>query len=414
MDNNKEVQYDFCSKCGAMVRDGVCSSCGTGNVVEAAAVPVVETVATEPVSPVDKAQFTNQDQNNNPYANTAQNNVVSNPYGAYQNYTAYNNGAIPADVPAKKHNGKVWAIIGVCIGIVVLLLVLLGIAVGRLVAKIDEAASTYSGSIWDDDNYGNDYNYDDDYDYDYDDDYSYDDYYEDDYYYEEEYNDDEPIISPDGKTYGYSPEDDYYYQLNDNIREDLSYSVYFEEAEYTDGDNAYVHCIYPVLEGDIPNIDYLNDVIYSEYTYFVDYYIEHRKSNVQEYGYYYSLSEAYVTYMDEKIISIVFDEDYTGDDHSVLYLECINIDVENGVIINNTEIIDANDDFVTEFRTRDAAQNQSDALDYYTDQELKELLNLDVSLIVFYTPLGLEVGIVHDFGWSTATFKDYENYLKQF
>ena len=389
MNNNIEAQFDFCLKCGALARDGVCTSCGFGKEKSETEVP-----STVPLTEVETpVSYTNPN---------------ANPYVEYQSYNAYTYSAIPADVQVKKKNGKVWAIVGVCIGIVVLLIVLLCVAVWQLVSKIDSASSNYEENFWDDyieDDYDYDYgyDYDDDYDYDYGYDYSYD-----------EYEDDNSLVSPDGKTYGYDPEDDYYYQLKDIIREDLTYSVYFDYEEFTEGEDAYVYCSYPVLEGDIPNIDYLNEVIYDEYLYFVDYYTESIKEFMSEGDYYYALSEGYVTYMDEDKISIVFQEESTSDVYSYISLYCINIDVKNGVVIDNTEILDANDDFSVDFRLREAEQNQSDTLDYYTDQEITEMLNDSENLIVFYTPLGLEVGLNHDFGWSTTTYKDYEKYLKQF
>lgn len=395
MDSNKEVQYDFCPKCGALARDNVCTSCGFGNT----------DVATETAIPVNQMQGANVNPYNNQYNSqysNPYNNVSENPYGEYQNYTSYTNGAIPADVPVKKKNGKVWAIIGVCIGIVVLLVVLLGIAIWQLAAKIDEASSTYGDDLWDD-------YFEDDYDYDY----SYDDY---DYYNEDGYDYDkfyEGILEERDNAGQFDAEDDYYYQLSDYIRDDLTYSVSFYQEEYSDGEDVHVYCTYPVLEGDIPNVDYLNEVIYSEYTYFVDYYNENIKTSDTG-NEFYALAEGYVTYMDEEVISIVFEEQVEATDYSGVALYCINIDVEKGVIIDNTEIIDADDDFSVDFRIREAAQNQSDVLDYYTDQEITEMLNDSYNLIIFYTPLGLEVGINNDFGWCTATYKDFEDYLKRF
>ena len=248
MNNNIEAQFDFCLKCGALARDGVCTSCGFGKEKSETEVP-----STVPLTEVETpVSYTNPN---------------ANPYVEYQSYNAYTYSAIPADVQVKKKNGKVWAIVGVCIGIVVLLIVLLCVAVWQLVSKIDSASSNYEENFWDD-----------------------------------------------------YIEDDYYYQLKDIIREDLTYSVYFDYEEFTEGEDAYVYCSYPVLEGDIPNIDYLNEVIYDEYLYFVDYYTESIKEFMSEGDYYYALSEGYVTYMDEDKISIVFQEESTSDVYSYISL----------------------------------------------------------------------------------------------
>ena len=42
------------------------------------------------------------------------------------------------------------------------------------------------------------------------------------------------------------------------------------------------------------------------------------------------------------------------------------------------------------------------------------MMNDPIDLILFYTPLGMEVGVNHDNGWCTVTYKDYEKYLKHF
>lgn len=416
--NNAKVQTDFCPQCGALARDGVCTSCGFVNRQSESVEKVIYTNAS--------GENTNPYANNtNPYAGPYVNNTNqyvndTNAHAEYINYIPYTNGSIPSDVPVKKKNSKTWIIIGICVGIFVLLIILLGIAIGQLVSKINDKSSHFRRS------YTEDYFEDED-------DYDYDDYFGDDYNYSDFYNGileengksntDKPawendgedsVVSPDGRTYGYTPEDDYYYQLNDNLREDLSYSVYFDSKERTEGEQLFICCNYPVLEGDIPNIDYLNDAIYDEYLFLEEFYDENLKEHMAEDDYYYAMAEGYVTYMDEDVISVVFKEETLGKDYVLATLYCINIDVKKGIVIDNTEILDADDEFSIDFRTREAKQNQSDTLDYYTDQELTEMLNDTYDLIIFYTPLGMEVGINHDFGWSTATYKDYKSFLKQF
>ena len=49
--------------------------------------------------------------------------------------------------------------------------------------------------------------------------------------------------------------------------------------------------------------------------------------------------------------------------------------------------------------------------------QLRKLLSSDGG-IFFYTPVGLEIGfnyngVNNQFGWMTATIKDYEDYLKK-
>lgn len=363
MDNN--AQFDFCPKCGALARDVVCTSCGFGN----------ENVSVE--------------HDVNPYTNT-------NPYGmngVYQNNIPYANGAIPADVPPKKKNGKVWVVIGICIGIFVLLVVLLCVAISRLVVNIQDASAKYG------DDFMEEFSWDE-----YDNSDSFDDIYDD-------------IIERAGEDeaeYYDDSESAEYYEFEDNIRYDLDYYVEFESEEFSYGDNAYIYCTYPVLGGDIPNIDALNEAIYYEYLYFEDYFNNNIKDYMSEDEYYSIFSFGYVTYMDEEKISIVFSEEVELYDSNAVALYCINIDIKNGMVMDNTQILNVDDAFICDFRERESKQNQSDVLEYYSDEELSEMFNSEGDLIVFYTPMGLEIGINHDFGWCTATYKDYEQFLKQF
>lgn len=414
--NNAEVQTDFCPQCGALARNGICTSCGFVNKQSESAAEVIYTNVPEENANPYAGMYVN---NANPYVNN------TNTHTEYINYIPYTNGSIPSDIPVKKKKSKAWIIIGICIGIFVLLMILLGIAIGQLVSKINDQSSDFRNRFTED-------YFEDDYNHDYDD-YFGDDYFSDDYNYRDfydgileengksntdqqdgEYDGEDSVVSPDGRTYGYTPEDDYYYQLNDNLREDLSYSVYFDSKDRTEGEQLFIYCNYPVLEGDIPNIDYLNDVIYDEYLFLEEFYDENLKEHMAEDDYYYAMAEGYVTYMDEDVISVVFKEETLGKDYVLATLYCINIDIKKGIVIDNTEILDADDEFSIDFRTREANQNQSDTLDNYTDQELTEMLNDTYDLIIFYTPLGMEVGINHDFGWSTATYKDYKSFLKQF
>ncbi len=398
MDNN--VKYDFCPKCGALVRDGICTSCGFGDETKT-------NINTNTHEESNSCEETNPytEQNENPYVktgNSAEQNMNpyanTNPYGMsgvkgeYQNNIPYFNGAIPQDVPAKKKNGKVGIIVGVCIGIFVLLIVLLGVALNRLVVNIQEASSKYG------DDFMEEFTWDE---------------YEDDAY-DDIYDDIIERADGDDGDYYDDSESGEYYEFEDMIRYDLDYYVEFESEEFSYGDNAYIYCAYPVLSGDIPNIDLLNEAIYYEYLYFEDYFNNNVKDYMSEGEYYNIFSFGYVTYMDEEKISIVFSEEVEVYDSSAVALYCINIDVKNGVVMDNTQMLNIDDAFISDFREREAKQNQSDVLEYYSDVELAEMLMDEGDLVIFYTPMGIEVGINHDFGWCTVTYKDYEQFLKQF
>lgn len=474
MEDKREVQYDFCPKCGAMARNGVCSSCGhvnpqykgaAGNAWEEgnhnktgeedtvwqAGKEMTEQKPTEPemgaeggsreprpyeavFDQYNRKDFETAGQNSE---TTGQNSQIpgessagayyGSPYSEYANQISYTNGAIPPDKPEKDNNGKVVAIILSCIGFVVLLLVLMGLFVYQAANKLNDQKPDKSqeesrfDNKDDDKEDFNDFFGEESEEEESEEEYNYRDFYDNAVERNQtdnngsgwEDNGKSEVIG--GKSYGFSPEDDYYKELKTILRSDLPYSIKFDTASYRDRNgDVDISCYYPIIEGEIANRSYLNDIIYEEYQYFLDFYEDNMQDDMRDEDYFICTLEGYVTYMDEKTLSIVFAEDADTQDYFLLALYCINIDVENGVVLNNTELLEVNDDFSVDFRVREGEQNGSDTLDWYTDQELTQMFSDPVSLIVFYTPLGMEVGLNHDFGWATTTYKDYEKYLKRF
>jgi len=242
---------------------------------------------------------------------------------------------------------------------------------------------------------------------DYDDDYGHDDYGHD-YGSDDYHGDTDPYAETDQK---------YYEGLEDAVRSDLNYSVKWESYEY-DTDYRYVdiYAVYPQIVGEnVPNIEHINEYIFQEIQFWVESFEEY-----EEEGYFYEDDSfeldayGYVTYMDEEKMSIVYSERGTANGSSVAYLYSINVDIQNGVILDNSSIINMDDEFAVEFRNRNKEQNDADGyVDMLSDQEVAEYLNSETMGIVFYTPLGLEVGINVDGGWYTVTYRDYEKYLKK-
>lgn len=343
--------------------------------------------------------FHNNNQNSgNPYNN----NGYNNPYGGQvpPNNNQYSPYAVP---PQKNKNGL---ILGIVIAVIVLFLIAIFALAFRAMELFSEdrnstrsSRSEYNFDYDDDDGWGvkpkqKDEDNDDDYDYD---DWDYDDWYDD---YDDDYD-----------------EDSEYYELHDDIRWDLSYSVKFDTYEDA-GDiheNAYIAILYPVIVGDdVPNLDRLNDVIQDE----IDFLIS-LADDLEEDVWADVDAEAYVTYMDEDRLSIVFHENmYVSDDdgyyEEAYYLWSLNIDMKNGVVLDNENLIDINDDFSVDFRQRSDIQNgEISYLTMMTDQEITGHFKSS-DIIVFYTPMGLEIGFNYDQGWVTVTYEDYEQYLKVF
>lgn len=222
------------------------------------------------------------------------------------------------------------------------------------------------------------------------------------------------------ETYVPSADDDYYVTLANAVRDDLSYSIEWEEYDLTDDETgATAVGRYPQLVGgNIPQMEELNELIETEATYFstlYDYYRSWQGENVV----YNVESTGYVTYMDEEKISIVLEESYVMDGQSSISLYSINIDLISGEVLNNGSMIEYSQQLVDEFRSQNDYQNgQVDAVENMDDEQLQDFLSDENTNIVFYTPVGLEIGFNYttsdSTGWVTATIKNYERYVTKF
>ena len=460
MSDEMQKENGFCPKCGALMRNGVCPCCGYGK----------EEQSTGPDSDVRNYQRYQQnmnnpggyyqngteqnqngyyqngaeqnqnngyyqngyyqngaDQNNGYYQNGADQNNGYYQNGANQNNGYYQNGAgqdtyyqgtytgVNTDsIYAQNQNrGKAGIIVGVICGILGLLLMISMIGIVYFAIKTDTTDSDYSyDSDYDDYDY-DDYNYDDDYDsdYDYDDSYSFTDSidWEDESWKEEPYNYDADSVG-----------DEYYVTYCNCIDETVSYSLKREYLEEVDEENQIcIRVSYYQLEGDLPEIDSMNEAIKEKACMYANLYLEDQdyyEDYFEDYGPgFVATVDSYVTYNDEHTISFVMDSLY--EDAIDLYsgLNCLTLNLDTATEVDNSEVLNIDDDLVAAFRKQSNYQNGTiDEIDEMSDDEIKE--NMENSLILFYTPLGLEVGFEYStdysYGWVTATFSDYEKYLK--
>lgn len=206
-----------------------------------------------------------------------------------------------------------------------------------------------------------------------------------------------------------SEDDEYYVEIVDSVRNDLSYSVDKEYYTYDDAaDNVEIWVDYYFVEGtgfdDKINEALEEGAMYYAKTFGAD-------EGVSDF---YLLVESYVTYMDEDILSVVVWEEYLWGDEAQADLYCMNFDMNTGALLYNTEIIDPSSEMIDEFRYMNDYQNgYIEYVDECSDEELMEHFTDESSLILFYTPVGLEIGFNYDYGWVTATLKDYEQYLNR-
>lgn len=215
------------------------------------------------------------------------------------------------------------------------------------------------------------------------------------------------------------PENTDYYELHNAIREDLSYQVDFESyADMFGTDNVLLYIDYPVVSGKAEeDMDGVNRVIQKEVEELKEYVSSVSEEIDKEIVFSFE-TESYITYMDEDILSIAYVEyGYLGDEFYESYIVSVNIDMKSKMALTNSQILEINDQFTVDFRNRSEEQNGEVSYLYdFTDQEITELLNDDESLIIFYTPLGMEVGFnyYYGYGWVTVTYKDYERFQRHF
>lgn len=343
-------------------------------------------------------------------------------YGANQNaytppYTPpYNSASNTYGTPGKTVDTGV--LVACIVGGVVLLIVIIACIAVKLtstnVSKKD-FDDTYGGRDWYSDEW---------------DDYDFDDY--DDYVYEEDgYSSVYDSIDWDDKGWksdiaNYQPEEtwddthQFYPNLKVCIDDSLSYSFtreYYEELDKQKG--VCIRVSYYQIEGDgVLNKDAINDALYEtamksanevwdnmdEYDYIFE-----------SYGYGYTVYvDSYITYCDESMFSMVSQIRTRSMAFTELYLNCLNVNLDLGMVMDNCEIIEPSSEFNETYSEALAIQDLSKY--EMTDDELKALMQDEDALILYFTPCGLEFGgNFHDgtsVGWFSATVTDYEEFYK--
>lgn len=209
-------------------------------------------------------------------------------------------------------------------------------------------------------------------------------------------------------------EESIYYDFHNEVRSDLSYQIRIEElgCYYGDNGNVSVKVEYPVVSGvDSGGLDGINAALYRE----VDEIKRYAESVADQLGSqesYIFEAECLVTYMDEEKFSIVYRENgYLNEEGYESYVVPVNIDMKSKMALTNTQLLDIDDAFSIDFRERCEKQNGEIAfLESFSDQDITELLTDTGSLIIFYTPMGMEVGFNYYYGWVTVTYRDYQKY----
>lgn len=213
----------------------------------------------------------------------------------------------------------------------------------------------------------------------------------------------------------------YYSGPYNALRDDLSYEISFKNESYYTLDDAVIliSVEYPQISSDnIPHVDRINTNLRSDYEFYYETFQDSFKPLVTSTNdIYYCVVDSYVTYMDEDILSIVFKEtvylSLQNDPFQDLYFYCVNIDLQTGEILDNTAILNVDNALVSSLRDRELLENESRLLGNYTDEEIMDMLNNDGDLVLFYTPMGMEVGLNMSEEGHVIYFMydDYQNYI---
>jgi len=135
-------------------------------------------------------------------------------------------------------------------------------------------------------------------------------------------------------------------------------------------------------------------------------------------GEYFSLyCDSIITFNNDEIMSIVYDDAcYYGVNWGSFNVHGMNIDIKNASLMDNTSILNLDDDFSKFFIERSNIQNSYvDAINNSPIADVTQTFNNDEALIIFFTPLGIEVGVnyyyLYSYGWVTVTINDFDDHL---
>lgn len=414
------AKFDLCPKCGAVSRDGLCSSCGYK-------IPGVYGVVEESKPANNFSTYSET------YHRQETETPAEQPEAANWGYVGSDSRLIPADTEKKKglSTGAIISILllvmAVCCGIISI-----SYMAGRdfikesLTSTVENNGSTSSKdsseTVVDVDDYtylyGN---------------------YEGDFYELVAFNRDYfcmNIASECGAD-PYSGTNPEAYDFDTYISENVSYKV-FNDYWYYDNDEGnydYDGTVFPhnlILYGNLysltdtglDNEEEINERIYEEAAKAAEL-AEAFMDKQALYAHLDVYSTSYVTYMDENIISIAYyttayytpygssyeegEDMYSGG----TFISSVNFDLKTGKEIFASKTFDFGGDFVQTFKDQCNNQNGS-PIDFYSDEELERIMCSDSDVFWVYTPLGLEVGVNRPNyeGWSTGTFTDYEGLLK--
>lgn len=365
----KRILYDFCPKCSGLVKDGVCMACGhelAERINHAGAAPDAEAAGVSGALPggmkaPDGAPGTGGLQS-----------------GAAGSQLSGGRTLAELQTPQqKKHTGF---IIGICIGALIFILVL-SAAIYLIVSDVKKYSAKNQNPLND------------------------------------VISEEKAAMDGAEKEYTPDPSDEYYVEIVDALRDDLSYQVEWQEYEVESDDGAFsYYALFPVLTGEFPNMEKMNQAI--EAAARQEEVVCQYAAENEDIGSCDIYKEGYVTYMDEDVISVAFLETIFLDDAGLPRISDINIDVKTGSVMSHQNMVDYSAALAQKVRAQNLYQNSMDIDSFsWSDEDITALLQSEEG-VVFYTPVGLEVGFNYSdsdvgYGWLTVTLRDYAQYQKK-
>ena len=191
----------------------------------------------------------------------------------------------------------------------------------------------------------------------------------------------------------YVPDEDdpYYREITDCTRTDLEYGIsWIVDSITPDDDEDYCtyYATYPLLKGGDGAYDSINEEITGKALQYKEAYTDY-PGGCSTYG--------YVTYMDEEMISIVFQHSLYGDQGTLPRVSALTFDLETGELLEPGEMITVDEELVMRFRSQNQTQNGAVAyLDNLSDEAFLSILNDPDQSFYFYSPVGLEAGFNYE------------------
>lgn len=396
---SEQMQYNFCPNCGSQMSNGICSNCGfTVNRVNIGA------VSYPPEMGIAGNTVEHKAGDGNFPTQGAENGVKTDIYG---------NIYYPTEPP--KNDGKSLTILIALIAIfmIVLFAVILQTVANHFAGGIDYPTdggsylsitdSDYSGTLAE---YFKEYR---------------------------EYLDyeDSTVCEGTGYDFGDSP----YYVFDDYIDTSVSYTPmakswsfsnedgWFDDAGGTFPRDLYIFCDYVNFENTAFDASELNAKLFG-YSADIAKLYESLDYELREGEVVYIQGTVYVTYMDEKVASILYSNSlyivlnaFTESEEYINYmteLSSANIDMTTGKIIKLGDVYKTDSHFAEVMISECSIQNDgADITEYFSKEDILSLGKKE-EIVWFYTPLGVEFGVNYpkSSGYCTFTSTDRNQFKK--